>query len=110
VRETDSPTPPGGSLYDGPAWLVDSSTRRYGGYVVRLALNDDATGYDLTVRLDPRRPVRTDGGTRGTDADDATGPVHVRASGLDASYVDRPTADLLREFLCRDATPSAGDP
>ena len=59
--------------------LVDSRTRVRGGYTVRLALDDDETGYDLTVH---------EGST-------------LRASvpGLDPRYLDASVAALLDEFL-----------
>lgn len=97
MSESGSPTA-GESLYDGGPALVDSSTRRHGGYVVRLALNDDETAYDLTVRDDPVRPVRTDGGERAT-GDGAVPTVDVRVGGLDPSYLDASARDLLRAFL-----------
>jgi len=97
MSESGSPTA-GESLYDGGPALVDSSTRRYGGYVARLALNDAETAYDLTVRVDRTRPVRTDGGECAT-GDGAVPAVDVRVGDLDPSYLDASARDLLREFL-----------
>lgn len=66
--------------------LVDSRTRVHRGYTVRLALDDDETGYDLTVR---------EGET-------------LRASvpGLDPAYLDASVEELLAEFPV-DAPPRA---
>jgi hypothetical protein len=71
--------------------LVDSRTRVRGAYTVRLALDEDETGYDLTVH---------EGGV-----------LRVARPGLGPAYLDASVEALLAEFLpdLRAAVPADDD-